>query len=88
MNQKLVLSDIVSKLKRFSDSVSNHSGSKDLAVNSINKPIILKTIDKSVIESFIISRVDTLKSVPRKKRGFFKKWGICFRIKKNPPRFN
>ena len=82
LDKKIQLADMVAQLKMISDSVVIHSrASESKGLVQINSPLKIKQIDKSIIESFVLNRVDTLKAAPRKKRGFFKKLGDLFTSK-------
>ncbi len=79
LDKKIELADMIAQLKKIADSVSTStkSGYRTQFVQ-INQPIQIKRIDKSILEGFVINRVDTLKSGPKKKKGFFKKLGELF----------
>ncbi len=79
LDKKIELADMIAQLKKIADSVSTStkSGYRTQFVQ-INQPIQIKRIDKSILEGFVINRVDTLKSAPKKKKGFFKKLGELF----------
>ncbi|MBY0482455.1 MAG: response regulator [Chitinophagaceae bacterium] len=82
LDKKMQLADMVAELKMIADSVTIHSRiSEKKGLAQLNGPLKVKKIDKSIIESFVINRVDTLKAVPKKKRGFFKKLGELFTSK-------
>jgi signal transduction histidine kinase len=82
LDKKIKLADMIAQLKMIADSVTSHSKTfekRNFAL--INAPLKIEKIDKSIIESFVVNRVDTLKAAPRKKRGFFKKLGDLFSSK-------
>lgn len=85
LDKKIELADMIAQLKKIADSVSTStkSGYRTQFVQ-INQPIQIKRIDKSILEGFVINRVDTLKSGPKKKKGFFKKLGELFTNKEEP----
>jgi len=79
LNKKIALADIIVQLKHLSDSVSSRA--KIVKPASIFKtPIQFKKISNDIIKSFMVSRVDTMKAVTKKK-GFFKKLGALFSSK-------
>jgi len=84
LDRKIELADMIAQLKKIADSVTTttKSGYRTQLVQ-INQPIQIKRIDKSILEGFVINRVDTLKSVPKKKKGFFKKLGELFTNKED-----
>ena len=79
LDKKIELADMIAQLKKIADSVTTttKSGYRTQLVQ-INQPIQIKRIDKSILEGFVINRVDTLKAAPKKKKGFFKKLGELF----------
>ncbi|MEI8075647.1 MAG: hypothetical protein WCH78_12935, partial [Bacteroidota bacterium] len=82
LDKKIKLADMIAQLKMIADSVTSHSKTfekRNFAL--VNAPLKIEKIDKSIIESFVVNRVDTLKSAPRKKKGFFKKLGDLFSSK-------
>ena len=82
LDKKVELADMIAELKMIADSVSLHAKTIERrSVTTINAPLRVKKIDKSIIESFVVNRVDTLKEGPRKKKGFFKKLGDLFSSK-------
>ena len=82
LDRKVELADMIAQLKRIADSVTLRSNSSEKThLVQMNAPLQLKKIDKSIIESFVVNRVDTLKAAPQKKKGFFKKLGDLFSSK-------
>lgn len=79
LNKKVALANMIVQLKHLSDSVTIKS--KIVKPTSIfTAPIQLKKIDRSIIKAYMVSRVDTMKAVTKKK-GFFKKLGALFSSK-------
>ncbi len=79
LNKKVALANMIVQLKHLSDSVTIKSKiAKPISIFTV--PIQLKKIDRSVIKAYMVSRVDTMKAVTKKK-GFFKKLGALFSSK-------
>ena len=82
LDKKVQLADMIAQLKMIADSVYSHSQLiEKRSITNANGPLQVKKIDRSILESFVVNRVDTLKAGPRKKKGFFKKLGDLFSSK-------
>ena len=61
LDKKVELADMIAELKMIADSVSLHAKTIERrSVTTINAPLRVKKIDKSIIESLVVNRVDTL----------------------------
>ena len=84
LDKKIELADMIAQLKRIEDSVSSSAKKINYSrIAQINQPIKITQIDKSILSGFVVNRVDTLKAVPQKKKGFFKKLGDLFSNKED-----
>ncbi|HVM89574.1 MAG TPA: ATP-binding protein [Puia sp.] len=78
VNFKLLIYDVIKKLRSLSDSIANKPG-HTFTIITLNNPVHLEQMNKSFFKNYFSSSTDTLKLVQDKKKlGFFQKLGYLF----------